>query len=133
MTESVQEYLTPAPGYDWKCRRCGHEWCYRGPRVDHPVPPRQCAGCRSAYWNQPRSNKVTKTRPVKKPKVDVVHITEIAEYPPDVPPHPLLKPPPHLRNRPYYPPEPEPQPENMITRDTIPDWEEPDDNGAVES
>jgi hypothetical protein len=34
----------------FKCDRCGHVWKLRGERSE----PKVCAGCHSAYWNEPR-------------------------------------------------------------------------------
>lgn len=31
-----------------KCRRCGHEW------VPRKLDVRECAKCKSAYWDTPR-------------------------------------------------------------------------------
>ncbi len=36
-----------------KCERCGHSWTSK-------IEPKQCARCRSPYWNRPR------VRPAKK-------------------------------------------------------------------
>lgn len=136
------EYLDPPPGYDWQCRRCSHAWCYRGPRVENPKPPRQCAGCRSAYWNEPKTKKAKSTKAKPKEPVtfvnvmpEIQHLPITYEKPQE---HPLLKPPPHMRNQPYFAHESEPQPENAITRATLPspgpdDWSEEetsDTNGA---
>ena len=32
----------------WRCHRCGHRWYGRLDRS-----PKQCAACRSPYWNRP--------------------------------------------------------------------------------
>jgi len=38
------------------CKRCEYKWV---PRVSNPTI---CPRCRSAYWNKPRSRKITKRK-----------------------------------------------------------------------
>jgi hypothetical protein len=48
--------------FEYNCERCRHKWVSRlaGGKV-----PKVCAGCHSAYWNEPRKNK--KKEQVKSP------------------------------------------------------------------
>ena len=40
-----------------KCKRCGHEWCLRRPKL-----PKVCPKCKSPYWNKDYVRKVKKRR-----------------------------------------------------------------------
>lgn len=42
-------YTHPAPGQDYRCMRCGHEWRSRR-AVVAGVAPVHCSRCKSAYW-----------------------------------------------------------------------------------
>jgi len=41
----------------WECLRCGHKWV---PRIKRE--PKRCPGCKSPYWNRPRTQPRRSTR-----------------------------------------------------------------------
>jgi len=42
----------------YRCERCGHEWVPR-----EKQEPRVCPKCKSPYWNVPRQDRKTESKP----------------------------------------------------------------------
>jgi len=52
----MAEIKITLPGY--RCERCGHTWIARGsrngPKGKKGEKPKQCPGCKSAWWETPK-------------------------------------------------------------------------------
>jgi predicted Zn-ribbon and HTH transcriptional regulator len=57
----MEEILLPS----LECKRCGHQWYPRGPKM-----PRVCPKCKSPYWNKEytRADKVFKLAKARRRK-----------------------------------------------------------------
>lgn len=65
MADSDKPTVTQVTLNIWHCVRCGHKWISR--KMDN-VPPRQCARCRSGYWNVEPKSKSARVKKQREPK-----------------------------------------------------------------